>query len=229
MAATHRPVKAKVEALLDPERRLALAYVPTSARAALDALWRLDVTLGAVLATGNEPMISRIRLAWWREALERLDCAPPPAEPMLESVARDLIPAGVGGAELAGMEEGWVVLTEPGPLTPEDFANYAAKRGGLLFRFGARLLGDAAEGVDHAGARWALVDLARRSGTVAEAKAAIAMARRLPTGPSRWPRRLRPLGMLAALAERDIVGGAPEVQGSPARIWRMLRHRLTGR
>jgi phytoene synthase len=194
----------------------------------LEALWRLDVTLGSVLATGSDPMISRIRLAWWREALERLDREKPPAEPMLETVSRDLLPAGVSGAELAGMEEGWLVLTEPGALSPTDLANYSQKRGGLLFRLGARLLGEAAEGVEDAGARWALADLARRS-NAAEAQAAFEAARLRSTGPAYWPRRLRSLGMLAALAERDIARGAPETQGSPGRIWRMLRHRLTGR
>ncbi len=213
---------------LDPERKLALAYVPRNRRPALDALWRLDVTLGSVLATGSDPMISRIRLAWWREALERLDREKPPAEPMLAAVARDLIPAGVSGTELAGMEEGWLGLTEPGALSPMDFANYALKRGSLLFRLGARLLGEKLEGVEDAGARWALADLARRSNP-AEAKGAFEAARLRPAGPAYWPGRLRSLGMLAALADRDIALGAPETQGSPGRIWRMLRHRLTGR
>ena len=40
---------------------------------ALEALWRLDVTFAAILAAGREPMVSRLRLAWWREALEALD------------------------------------------------------------------------------------------------------------------------------------------------------------
>src|ERR1700760_3804181 len=72
---------------LDPDRRLALAYAPARARPALEALWRLDVTLGAVVARAREKMVARIRLAWWREALERLDAAPPPAEPLLEALA----------------------------------------------------------------------------------------------------------------------------------------------
>jgi len=68
---------------LDPDRTLALAYVPTRHREAVHALWTLDAALGAVLTTGREPAIRQIRLAWWREALERLDGAPAPAEPAL--------------------------------------------------------------------------------------------------------------------------------------------------
>lgn len=213
---------------LDPERRLALAYVPRDRRPALAALWRLDVTLGSVLATGSDPMISRIRLAWWREALERLDRERPPAEPMLETVARDLIPAGIGGAELAAMEEGWAALTEP-VLERHDLDTYAEKRGGLLFRHSAWLLGEGRAAIGEAGERWALVDLARRSGAAEDARAAIEAANGRSGEPAQWPRRLRPIGMLASLADRDIARGHPEPQGSPARIWRMLRHRLTGR
>ena len=214
---------------LDPERQLALAYVPVPIRPAIDALWRLDVTLGQVLVTGSEPMISRIRLAWWREALERLDRETPPAEPMLETVSRDLLPAGISGAELAVIEEGWTILAEAGALGMDDLAAYGAARGGTLFDLVGRLLGGSQPGLDAAGARWALVDLARRSGNREEAEAALAAARAIGAPSTHWPRSLRPLGMLAALADRDIARGTNERQGSPARIWRMIRHRLTGR
>ena len=218
-----------VTAALDPERQLALAYVPAAVRSAIDALWRLDVILGQVLVTGSEPMISRIRLAWWREALERLDRAPPPAEPMLETIAQVLLPAGITGAELGVMETGWTILTGIGALGADDLAAYGAARGGTLFALAGRLLGDETEQLRAAGIRWALVDLARRSGNRDETEAALAAAQAVAGAPGRWPRALRPLGMLAALADRDIALGATEQQGSPARIWRMIRHRLTGR
>ena len=105
---------------MDPERQLALAYVPAARRAAVEALWRLDVALGSVLATGSDPMISRIRLAWWRESLEKLDHARPPAEPLLEALAQHVLPAGVSGADLAAMEEGWEALLSPAPLASRN-------------------------------------------------------------------------------------------------------------
>jgi phytoene synthase len=215
---------------LDPDRRLALAYVPARRRPALEALWRLDVTLGAVLATGRDPMVSRIRLAWWRESLEKLDRAPPPAEPVLEALARRVLPEGVTGAQLAEMEQGWAELTEPHPLSRADLDSYARERGGRLFRYSALLLGEAPEpGVEQTGEAWALADLARRSSNEAEAAAALAGARERDT-PRSWPRRLRPIGMLAVLARRDAVRGPGswEPQGSPRRMLLMLRHRLTG-
>jgi len=214
---------------LDPERRLALAYVTSPLRPAVEALWRLDAALGAVLSMGRDPMISRIRLAWWREALERLDSQPPPAEPVLAALARHVLPAGPTGTELAGMEEGWSALLDPGPLAADQLAPYAAGRGGRLFGASARLLGGDSVAIRGAGEIWALVDLARRSADPAEADQALDAARSAAL-PTRWPAPLRPLGMLALLAARDSERGRDgwERQGSPRRMLLMLRHRLTG-
>jgi len=209
---------------LDADRRLALAYARARLRPALEALWRLDATLGAVLAGGRERQVTRIRLAWWREALERLEREPPPPEPVLRGIAAH----GLPGAELAAMTEGWEELLADGPLGPAALQAYAAARGGALFRHSARLLGLPDHPVEAAGRRWALVDLARRSADPAEAGAALAAAREAGKDPP-WPRPVRPLGMLAVLAARDAArpGGLAR-QGSPARMLRMLRHRLTG-
>jgi len=182
--------------------------------------------LGAVLATGTEPRVKLIRLAWWREALERLDQAPPPAEPVLQGLADNVLPV-ISGTELAAMEEGWVGLLAEGALDGDALNHYAAARGGRLFFYSARLLGEE-EAVEPAGERWALADLARHSAR--DASAALAAAAARPALPN-WPKRLRPLGMLDALARRDVARGPGsfERQGSPGRVLRMLGHRLTGR
>jgi phytoene synthase len=209
---------------LDPDRQLALAYVPGRVRPALEALWRLDVTFAAILAAGRDPMVSRLRLAWWREALEALDAGAPPAEPLLQALAARVLPSGVSGAELAGMAEAWEILLSDRPLTADEQDRYAALRGGLLFELSARLLDVPDFPVANSGALWALVDLARHS----SGREAVRLP---PAEPQRrWPRALRPLGMLAALARRDSdrPGEPWEQQGRPARMLRMIRHRLTG-
>jgi phytoene synthase len=213
--------------VLDPDRTLALSYVPTHTRAAVEALWRLDVTFGGVLATGRDEMVSRIRLAWWREALEKLDHAPPPSEPVLEALARHVLPRGVRGAELAEMEQAWVRVLPSEPLTSDALSGYAADRGGRLFRYSARLLGGCEDLAAPGGEAWAFVDLARHSGNAADAALALEAGRRVAM-PRAWPRPLRPLGMLAMLARRDLGRAEWEPQGSPARMLLMLRHRFTG-
>jgi phytoene synthase len=214
---------------LDRDRLLALSYVPARVRPAVEALWRLDATLAAVLTAGRDPLISQIKLAWWRDALEQLDSALPPAEPALEAVVAHVLPLGVTGAELSAMETGWTILLTPDPLTPEELDRFAWARGGLLFRYTARLLGGEAGQVEAGGEAWSLIDLARHSGSEADAEAAVAAAAERRWG--RWPSALRPLGMLAVLAHRDAEPGKPrwEEPGAPGRMLRMLRHRLTGR
>ena len=215
---------------LDADRALALTYVPTRKRAAIEALWRLDAALGAVLAGGREPLISEIKLAWWRDSLERLDTAKAPAEPVLEAAARHILPSGVRGTQLSALEEGWTALLSPDPLTPEELTSYAAGRGALLFRLSGLLIGQEPSGAMlRGGEAWALVDLARHS-NAADAAAAIEAARAFGGERIRWPSALRPLGMLAALARRDLQSAAGEFepQGAPGRMLTMLRHRFTG-
>jgi len=175
-------------------------------------------------------MVSRIRLAWWREALEKLDLAPPPAEPVLQSLAAHALPRGVNGAELAAMEEGWAELLSEEALGEVALGAYAAARGGQLFRLSARLLGGNEEMAGQAGARWALVDLARRSSNPVEAAAACDLARK-GEAESVLNGKLRPLGMLDLLAKRDLNrrDASWERQGSPARMARLLAYQLTGR
>ena len=208
---------------LDPDRTLALAYLPDGVRPAIEALWRLDATMAAILATGTQPLITQMRLAWWREALERLDIAPPPAEPVLLALATYVLPT-VSGAELAAMEEGWLQLLSEEALGEGELARYAALRGGLLFQFSARLLGDTGFPVERAGESWALADLARHSRRKDESKLPV------PESKTRWPKNLRPLGMLVMLARRDLerFGKKPERLGNPLRILRMIWHRVSG-
>jgi len=214
---------------VNPDIAFALASAPAQVRPGLEALWALDEALGKVLATGREPMIRQIRLAWWREALERLDREAPPMEPVLEGVTAQLLPAGMSGASLAQMEAGWAALLGDEPITVAELEVYADHRGGLMFRHAATLLGGTSDALEPAGRAWALVDLARHSSERKDVEAALAMARaeRLP---ARWPRRLRPLGMVAVLAARDLARGPDrwEEPGVPPRAARMMRHRLTG-
>jgi phytoene synthase len=217
---------------LDADRALALTYVPAKRRAAVRALWSLDVALGQVLAGGREPLISQIKLAWWRDSLEKLDSARPPAEPVLEAVSAHVLPGGVSGAALSEMEQGWTALLSQEPLTEAELDLYAAGRGALIFRHTAALLGQVLPPeLERTGEAWALTDLARHSNEVDRNAALAAARRRIAGGQGRWPAPLRPLGMLAALAGRDVEqGGQPfEAPGAPARMLRMLRHRLTGR
>lgn len=204
---------------MDPERALALSYAPADRRAALHALFALDDRLSAIVAAARDPTIGLMRLTWWADALERLDTAPPPAEPVLTAIAAHVLPLGVTGVELAAMIDGWERRLDPDTFDP---AAYAAERGGRLFAAAATVLGVDDARVGAAGEGCALSRLPR-----SPAVADLARARLRDLFGQPWPRVLRPLGALALLARFDLAGTTSP--GSPRRVARLLWHRLTGR
>jgi phytoene synthase len=217
----------------DPERILAISYAPAEARPALTLLWQLDARLAQVVRTTTEARIGQIRLAWWREALERLDTSPAPEEPLLQAIAATLVPRGVKGAALGRIANGWVVLLAPLPLADAELAEHAADRGAALFDAAGILLGDPRAELAAAGEAWALTDLAFHLRDRPSADAALAMARMriAAVGQWRWPGSLRAIGALYVLGRRDAEAGlsVPRRVGSPSRVASALLHKLTGR
>lgn len=218
---------------VDPERALALSYAPRRGRAGLAALLALDATLGQILRTTREPLVGQMRLTWWHEALVALDRAPPPAQPVLQALAADVVPHGIAGATLAGMIDGWEVLLDPDPLTHSALEAYADARGGAVFALAGRMLG----AMEHdpllvAGRGWALADLARHSrGAAAVLPAELAGVALADTTRQRWSRAARALGALAHIARMDasLPHGVPPPVGAPGRVVRLAWHRFTGR
>ncbi|NIJ08301.1 phytoene synthase [Sphingomonas vulcanisoli] len=216
-------------ALVDPERALAVAYAPADKRAALTALFALDERMGAIVGATKETHVGLIRLAWWRESLERLDHAPPPAEPLLGLIAAEVLPLGVTGKALAGIEHGWSALLDGVP-DAAAITRHGQERGMRLFRLAARLLSNEDARAGAAGEGWALADLGHRHSDAKVQTEARAQARAALSGVSgRWPRALLPLAALARLARIDADTPGVRRQGSPGRLMRLLALRLTRR
>lgn len=221
--------------LADPERALALSHAAADSRAALATLWALDERMGAIVAAARDPLIGSMRLVWWRDALEALDdeSARVPAEPLLQALATSLLPAGVRGTDMAALETGWAALLEGETLAPDQIDSHGAGRGAPLFRLSARLLGQEPADIDTAGAGWALADLGHRVQSLESRELARAAARerlaQVDTGS--WPRRLRPLGLLVALARQDAQVPAGQLRrlATPKRLLRSLAYALLGR
>jgi 15-cis-phytoene synthase len=190
-------------------------YWPANLRLAFDALFDIDEAMADVVSRSSEPTLAAIKLAWWRERLEELDQGKVPAEPRLQAAANELLPRGVRGAELAQLEADWAVLLQEGPDPDAIFG-----RGRTLFALASFLLGpDPPEFLELAGQLHAAGYLSRR-GLAPENLFVITQIPRVP-------KTFRPLTALAALARRDL--RRPEPEGTPARAWTLLRHRLTGR
>jgi phytoene synthase len=211
-----------------PERALVLTYAPGEpARRALVALLALDDRLAETVRTTSEPMLGQIRLKWWQEALAGLDSAAAPAEPVLQTVQRDVIAHGVTGAELAAIAEAWDEVL--GEELDDAAIDRFAMRGRALFAAAGRVAGAAADDpLAPAGAGWALADLAQGLSDAGEAERVRAAATAVLQDAlsSRWSRNGRALGAMAHLARLDLAG-VPS--GAPRRVGRALWHRMTGR
>ena len=200
------------EALRQRDRELWLAtlYAPAPVREALIALFALDSTLAAIPPSVSEPMIGAIRLAWWREALEALDHSAAPDEPHLVAAKALLLPAGLTGADLAGLEARWAARLDA-ELTEAESTAAEAAGGARLFTLAARLLSADPTPAAQLGRVWAIgAEL-----------------------PSQLPKALRPLLALACLGQRDaadMAAGRPRSPRATAgRQLRMLRAIATGR
>ena len=174
-----------------------------------------------MVARSTEPALAAIKLAWWRERLEELDEGAKPAEPRLRAVAAELLPRGVRGAELAELTDGWATL-----LDEEPDVERIAEGGARLFAIAARLLGATHPLIDPAGRLYGHQNVARRGLMTLHWP----MDDLYQLSTHRFPKQLRPLTALAALAARDARHPPPfEPEATPGRSWALIRHRMTGR
>ena len=112
--------------------------------------------MAEVVASSTQPALGAIRLAWWREALERLDHHRPPPEPRLQAAAAELLPRGVTGKDLAAIEEGYATLCDEQPEIDR-----LGRGGEALFAIGATLLGARDPHLAAAGRLYAFANAAR--------------------------------------------------------------------
>jgi phytoene synthase len=177
--------------------------------------------MGDVVAKATEPVLGAVKLAWWRERLEELDEGKALAEPRLQAAAAVLLPRVISGADLAKLEEGWTTLLQEQP-DAEDIAIAGAK----LFELAASLLGGTHVLIEPAGRLYAHENVARRRLMTMHWP----MDELYEISTHRFPKTLRPLTALAALAARDAKRGTQvEPEATPGGALALLRHRLTGR
>jgi 15-cis-phytoene synthase len=209
---------------------LALSYVPRPQRFQLAGLFALDAALGNVVRTTREPMVGRIRLAWWRERLQEIDQGIVPAEPVLEATAELIAGTSLTGAMLAELADRWDPLLDDFPW-PGETIGAVAGRGATLFGFASNILGAGRDDLARiAGSLWSLVDVAKHCSDPESRFLLIDVARgRLGDFRGSADGSIRPLTMLGLLARRDVERW-PEIEpeATPGRAWVLVRHKLTG-
>ncbi len=210
--------------ILFPDYQLCLAYARAKQAAGLRALFIIDSHLGRVAYGARDPMIGRIKLAWWREqgfgpAAERTELA--------EFIAQlqDLDPNFA--ERLIGLADAWDALVGAEQDAVEDLARSCEIRGEALFAAALQLSGHqaGAEGLRIAQA-WAITDYGRRTGRADLLTQA--RARFQSVSLSRLAADLKALAVLAALARDDSERGIRHMSsyGSPTRIFTALKFAL---
>jgi phytoene synthase len=211
------------EELLDElprPQRLALSYAPAKARRATLALLALDARLAAVLRRRGEPMLAQMRLAWWRDRL-----ADDPASWPVDAVLALLRQWREPGA-LVPLVDGWEALLGE-QLDQAAIAEFARGRG-AGFGSLARELHCDTHNAEAAGRLWARGDLAANLTDPAERAAAIEAAGAEPRVSS-LPRLLRPLTVLAGLAEASLRRGGAPLLANPGAALLAVRLGIFGR
>ena len=217
----------------DRDRYLATLYAPADVRPALFALHALDLELASVVATTTEALLGEIRLAWWREALAKLDTAPPPAQPVLMALAANALPLGVKGQALEPLEDAFLALLLDTRLAGRALDDHLERRGGTLFGACATALGVAQPTARALGRLWALGQLVRPG--IKAPPVDPEDARRIAGAalPARLAPALRPLAALADFAVADVARAlgnrTPSRPGSAARQLRLLWRVASGR
>ncbi|MBV8971254.1 MAG: squalene/phytoene synthase family protein [Sphingomonadaceae bacterium] len=210
----------------DRDRYLATLYAPAEVRPALFALHALDLELANVVATTTEAMLGEIRLAWWREALTKLDTAPPPAQPVLTALGRHALPLGIKGQALEPLEDAFLALLLDERLAGRALDDHLDRRGGTLFAACATALGVAQGSARALGRAWALGQLVQPGIKAPPVDPDDARRIAAPPQPARLTPALRPLAALADFAVADVAralggrsAGLPGSAGRQLRLW----------
>ena len=186
---------------LTPPQLLALRHAPVSWRDELRFLLLFDARMQSVVIAGREPLLTRMKLAWWREALNKPADQRPKGEPLLAEIS---MLEGAGAPLVAQAAEllvdAWEEVADPDQVDAEVLARHRQARGDAVFVHFAGRAGKA-ENLRLAGQVW--------SGAVADSQ--------IPA----LPRSGRALALLAR---------ASLVEQSPSRLSlvRFFWHALTG-
>ncbi|PKP95409.1 MAG: hypothetical protein CVT75_02075 [Alphaproteobacteria bacterium HGW-Alphaproteobacteria-14] len=201
---------------IPPEAELALAWSPAKLRKPLTTAFQLDRRLARIVAHTTEPILGQMRLAWWREVLNKPLSERPCGDAVLDAAGRDW--AGREAA-LVAMVDGWEVLVTAEQLGPSEVETFGSKRAAFFNALHDDRSRAGEDRVAAAAFHWAIADAA--AGVSDESERALlidaGLARAAAGG--RLPRELRGLAVLDALALRALRrGGRPLMEGRGASL-----------
>lgn len=206
---------------------IALSYTPQTVRDRLRAFLTLDRRLGQIVAQTNEAMLGQMRLAWWRETLQKQLDERPTGDAALIAVNQHW-----AGEEtvLIQLVDGWEQMLAEPPMSVDNAHIFAAGRAAGFTALVEYASGneDRSRAIRSAAQCWALMDAATHLPSGEEREMLIDLAKSQENAAA-LPRDYRGLAVLRALAQRSLTkGGLPLLAGRGAAIV-ALRAGLLGR
>ncbi len=187
------------------ERRLAVAHAGRRLGPALESFLSLDARLAGFVSQMKEPILTQIRIAWWRDELNKSADLRPKGDPILDGLS--LHWQGEEAALLALVDAWEGLLGEVTTASERAGALVDARSIGFaaLAQIGGRA--DHAIPAQEAGRVWAFADLA--AALDGEEKSELLRQREhlaIPNVP-KLPHSLRGLSILAKLASKMLASG----------------------
>ncbi|HEX3429243.1 MAG TPA: squalene/phytoene synthase family protein [Rhizomicrobium sp.] len=149
----------------DPDRYFASLFAPADKRSLLFALYALNHEVARASEAAREPLMSGVRLEWWRETLEDAREGRLRAHPAAVGLMEILSSGFVEMTELDALIEAREVESQPVPFsTVEAMESYAGATSAALMRIAAGLLGAAGRATElilQAGIAYGLAGLLR--------------------------------------------------------------------
>jgi len=150
----------------DPDRFLTALFAPADRREDLFALYAFNLEVAKTREVVSEPLLGRIRLQWWREAIDEIYAGSlrrhEVAEPLAGAIRRHGVPRALFDRLIDARE---FDLEDTAPATLAALEDYAEATGGALVELALHILGAAGPAALAAGRRagtaWALTGLAR--------------------------------------------------------------------
>lgn len=149
----------------DNDRFVCALFAPPPAREALNVLYAFNIELSRIRDVVREPMLGRIRLQWWTDALDAVYAGRPPAHPVAGALAAVISGHGLPRRHFDAMIEARMQdLESAAPADLDALLGYADATSGALMALALEVLGggetSAATGRQVAVA-WALIGLLR--------------------------------------------------------------------
>lgn len=207
-------------------QRLALAYAPRSMKDQWLSLLALDARLGGVVRQTHEPMLGQIRLAWWRDVLDKAKQDRPSGDPLV-----DLLGSWRGEERaLISLVDAWETLLTCETLAAKQVGDYAEARA-IAYSTMARISGAAECEVAamKAAEAWVLADLVSGLSEESEKACALAVASKVEGASALPVRSLRPLAVLGGLGARALRREGGAVLKRPSDLLAVLRLGILGR